>query len=207
MASSTQEHWQYIYQKKDPDEQTWYQRKPTVSLDLIEQVAEELPVRIVDVGGGASTLVDYLLDDGRFDIAVVDIAPAALSASQARLGERAKAVDWRVADLTDPIELDPPVDIWHDRAVLHFLRDPDERAAYLENLEHNIAPDGHVVLSTFAIDGPDKCSGLDIRQYSPRLMSETLGDGWRLVESRYEDHPTPWGGEQRFVYGLFERTA
>lgn len=205
MTESTREHWQGIYQKKQPDQQTWYQREPTVSLELIGRAADDAPVRIVDVGGGASTLVDFLLDDGRFDITVVDIAPAALAASKQRLGERADEVVWKVADLTDPLELDAPVDIWHDRAVLHFLRDPDERAAYLENLERNIAPDGHVVLSAFAIDGPEKCSGLEVRRYSPELMSETLGDGWRLLETRHENHPTPWGGEQRFAYGLFER--
>jgi 2-polyprenyl-3-methyl-5-hydroxy-6-metoxy-1,4-benzoquinol methylase len=205
MSENTQQHWQQIYQNKSPDEQTWYQRRPDISLELIEQAAGDETTRVIDVGGGASTLVDHLLDAGGFDITVVDVAPAAIEASQSRLGARSSEVDWVVADLTESLEFDGRFDVWHDRAVLHFLRDPDERRAYLDNLERLVAPDGHVVLSAFDVEGPEKCSGLPVRQYSPELMQETLGAGWRLLETRYEDHPTPWGGEQRFVYGLFAR--
>ena len=166
MSTDTRKHWQDIYQKKSPDEQTWYQRRPDISLELIERAAGEGTTRIIDVGGGASTLVDHLLEREGFDITVVDVAPAALEASRARLGDDADRVEWVVADLTEPLQPDAPFDIWHDRAVLHFLRDPDDRRAYLDNLERHLAPDGHVVLSAFDVEGPEKCSGLPVRQHS-----------------------------------------
>ncbi len=200
-----QSHWQDVYEGKAPEEQTWHQRRPDISLELIEEVVGEEPVRLVDVGGGASTLVDHLLERGGVDVTVVDIAPAGLEASQQRLAERAGQVDWVVADLTDPLELDGSFDVWHDRAVFHFLTDEDDRRAYLDNLERHVAPDGHVIISTFAPGGPEKCSGLPVRRYSPEALAETLGSGWLLVESRHEAHSTPWGGEQAFVYALLER--
>ena len=203
-----QEHWQDVYTGKAPDEQSWYQRRPDLSLELIDQIADDSadnPLRLVDIGGGASTLVDHLLEDDSFDVTVVDIAPAALEESQIRLGEGADDVRWVVADLTESLELGDRFDVWHDRAVFHFMTDDGDRRAYLDNLRAHLDVGGHLVLSTFAPEGPEKCSGLQVRRYSPELMAETLGEGWKLIESRRELHPTPWGGEQAFVYGVFKR--
>ncbi|MFW5966653.1 MAG: class I SAM-dependent methyltransferase [Persicimonas sp.] len=204
---TTQTHWQDVYQGKSPDEQSWYQRRPDVSLELIDEVATGESVRLIDVGGGASTLVDHLLDRDRFEVTVVDIASAALEATKERLGGRAGAVEWVVADVTEPLEMDGPFDLWHDRAVFHFLTDERDRDAYLANLERVVAPQGRLVMSTFAPWGPETCSGLPVRRYSPESLGEELGRGWRLVDSRREEHQTPWGGTQAFIYGVFERAA
>ena len=207
--SKEQAHWQSIYEKKEPDEQTWYQREPKISLELIEMARERGEYgeasRLIDVGAGASTLVDHLLEKGGHAITLVDIAASALETTRARLGDEADRVTWEVADLREPLDLEGPFDIWHDRAVFHFLIDEAHRQQYLRNLEGLTEPGAHLVLSTFGPQGPETCSGLPVRRYSATSMGEALGEGWQLIEERMEDHPTPWGGEQQFAYGLFER--
>ena len=207
--SEEQSHWQSIYEKKAPEEQTWYQPTPDISLELIEMArerrAKDGAAKLIDVGAGASTLVDHLLERGGYEITVVDLAASALEASKQRLGEQVDDVTWEVADLRTPLPFQESFDIWHDRAVFHFLIEERERTQYQKNLESLIAPGGHLVMSTFGPDGPEKCSGLPVRRYSIERLSRELGDHWKLVEQRIEDHPTPWGGEQQFVYGLFER--
>ena len=207
--SKEQAHWQSIYEKKEPDEQTWYQREPKISLELIEMARERGEYgetsRFIDVGAGASTLVDHLLEKGGHAITLVDIAASALETTRARLGDEADRVTWEVADLREPLDLAGPFDIWHDRAVFHFLTDQAHRRQYRRNLEALTGPGAHLVLSTFGPQGPDKCSGLPVRRYSAASMSEEFGERWELVEERMEDHPTPWGGEQQFAYALFKR--
>ena len=204
------EHWEEVYQNKSTDELTWYQRRPEISLELIERAASEgddgVKVRLIDVGAGASTLEDHLVDDKRFELTALDIAGSALERIRERLGPvKSAKIDWKTADLTDDVSPLGPFDIWHDRAVFHFLTDPADRAAYRGNLQRAVPSGGHAILSTFSLEGPEKCSGLPVRQYSAETLSEELGPDWRLLESHREDHPTPWGGTQNFVYGLFRR--
>lgn len=204
---SSQSHWQDVYVRKPSDEQSWYQSRPDLSLEWIDRIAGEAPTRLVDVGGGASTLVDHLLPRWGFDVTVADIAPAALETAKKRLGDQAEQVTWRVADLTEPLDWGERFHIWHDRAVFHFLVEEDDRRAYLANLERHLNDDGHVIIATFALQGPETCSGLPVRRYSPETLAETLGEKWRLVESRRELHATPWGGEQAFVYTHFGQAS
>jgi SAM-dependent methyltransferase len=204
------EHWEGVYRDKPTDRLTWYQERPTISLELIDQAVAategEGKHRVIDVGAGASTLEDHLVERSDVELTAVDIAPAALERMRERIGpEAAEQVDWVVADLTEPLGDVGPFDVWHDRAVFHFLTDPDDRRAYRQNLERVVGPGGHAVISTFSLEGPETCSGLPVRQYSPETLAEELGDGWRLLESRREDHPTPWDGTQNFIYGLFVR--
>lgn len=199
-----QEHWQNVYERKAPERQSWYQERPERSLDFLERCATSGETRVLDAGGGSSNLVDHLLERGGYEVTVVDVAPAALDISQNRLGERADRVEWIVADLTEPFELDDPVDVWHDRAVLHFLTDDADREVYLENLERCVDEEGHAIVATFAPDGPDSCSGLNVRRYSPEDISDLFGDDWRLLDSEREVHETPWGGQQSFSYALLE---
>ncbi len=159
---------------------------------------------MVEVGGGASALVDGLLERGYTDITVVDLSDGALAKVRERLGPRASGVRFHHGDART-LELDRPVDLWHDRAVFHFLTAEEDRSAYLETLERTVRPGGHVVLATFALDGPDKCSGLPVQRYSAETLGRTLGDGYRLVRSLDRTHLTPTKKEQRFTYAVFQR--
>ncbi len=203
------DHWQKAYQGKPPERQSWHQATPAISLALIEAGGSETGLgaesRIVDVGGGTSLLIDHLLDRGYRRISVLDIAPAPLELAQARLGDRAGGIEWFTADVT---AWTPPhrFDIWHDRAVFHFLTDATDRAAYVATLGRALAPEGQVVIATFSLDGPEKCSGLPVMRHGPDTLSAELGPGFTLLETRYEDHVTPAGGHQRFVYCRFGRT-
>lgn len=214
------EHWENVYSKKETDELTWYQERPDTSLELIDTALGEQAdggpgersqaVRLIDVGAGASTLEDYLAGREDFRVTAVDIAPSALRRTRERLrakaGESAvEGVRWRVADITEPLEWLGDFDLWHDRAVFHFLTDAPEREAYRQNLQRAVPSGGHAVISTFSPEGPEKCSGLTVCRYSAEALSEELGPDWKLLESRREDHPTPWGGTQNFMYGLFRR--
>lgn len=201
----TQSHWQEIYGTKPPDEQTWYQESPEASLELIERHADSREARVIDAGGGCSTLVDHLLARGTYDVTVLDIAPAALEAAKRRLGERADEVEWVVADLTESLALEQTFDVWHDRAVFHFLTDEADRRRYVENLEGHVPEGGVAIISTFAPDGPESCSGLSVRRYAPAELASYLGEGWQLLEPERELHQTPWGGEQAFAYAALRR--
>lgn len=197
-------HWEGVYNTKAPGEVSWFQERPDVSLELI--IATELPkeAAIADVGGGASTLVDHLLARGFESITVLDISEAALDHSRARLGKDAERVAWVVADVTrwHPKQ---SVDLWHDRAVLHFLTAPEHQRTYAGVLRAAVKAGGWVIIGGFAPDGPQKCSGLDIVQHDAYSLNRLLGEEFRLVDCRDETHHTPWNSEQAFRYHLFRR--
>lgn len=198
------DHWNRVYRDKTPENVSWYQRRPDLSLALIAASGVAKDAFIIDVGGGASVLVDHLLDLGYMNLAVLDLAGSALSASKARLGARAAMVEWHEADVT---EFEPPhrYALWHDRAVFHFLTAAEDRARYVETLRHALEPDGAVVIATFAPEGPPKCSGLDVVRYDEQSIAAELGAEFRLQEVRRETHRTPWQAEQRFNYFRFRR--
>ncbi len=198
-------HWDAIYDERDFDEVGWYQSTPTISLDLIDQLDLDREARIIDVGGGRSKLVDALLEHDFTDITVLDLSASALEQSQKRLGERAEPIDWRQGDLLEWDGDEDSFDLWHDRAVFHFLTDPGDRTAYLETLDEALADEGHVILATFTIDAPAQCSGLPVARRDPEHFDEVLGDAFELLETRQEVHLTPSGVRQPYVYGLFER--
>jgi SAM-dependent methyltransferase len=198
------EHWNHVYQTKPPDDVSWFQTRPTTSLKLIETCSVGKTDGIIDVGGGASVLVDFLLHAGYSQLAVLDISAAALDHAKGRLGARADAVDWFAADVTtfDPTR---QFGLWHDRAVFHFLTDKTDRQKYVETMKRTLTPDGHAVIATFATDGPEKCSGLSVCRYDAPAISGELGAGFQLLEQVNETHVTPWNTEQRFSYFRFAR--
>ncbi len=191
------EHWDNVYENKSPDNVSWFQQEPTTSLRMIHDTGVEHDAAIIDVGGGASVLVDRLLDAGYSNLSVLDISSSSLQHTKQRLAERADQVDWIAADIT---EFSPPQQymVWHDRAVFHFLTKKPDREKYVAAVAHSVPVGGHVLISAFAIGGPEKCSGLEIVQYdSPKLMNE-FGGGFALVSEISEMHITPGGGEQKF---------
>lgn len=198
MASHT--HWQSVYERKSPDAVSWYRPHLEQSLAFIDRACLSPHARIVDVGGGASTLVDDLLDRGFDNLAVLDLADAALQVSQARLGARAAKVDWIVGDVTTPLLGDHSVDFWHDRAVFHFLTEPEARAAYLAQVDRSVKPGGFVLVATFGLDGPEQCSGLPVARYDSSGIHAVFGDRFDKIGSAEEVHETPWGTAQSFVY-------
>jgi SAM-dependent methyltransferase len=206
MTDDPRAHWQTVYQTRSPTEASWYQAVPQRSLELIQGAGLLPEAAILDVGGGASTLVDHLLAAGFADLTVVDIAPAALDAARARMGAAASRVQWIAADITgwQPVRR---YGLWHDRAVFHFLVDPTLRARYVDVLRTALVPGGHVVIATFGPEGPTRCSGLDVRRYSADELSAVLGPSFHLVGSQVEEHITPAGGTQQFLYGWWQAEA
>lgn len=194
-----QEHWNQVYQTKATNDVSWYQRRPDISLALIAASGLGKDAGVIDVGGGASTLVDFLLDDAYTPLAVLDISAQALAHSRARLGPRAASVDWFEADVTS-FESPRRFGLWHDRAVFHFLTAPEDRRGYVATLKRTLQPGGAVIIATFALDGPPKCSGLEVMRYDESSLLAELGPGFRLEETRRETHVTPWESEQRFSY-------
>lgn len=195
-------HWETIYRTKQPHEVSWFQREATISLALIRRVAPELTVGIIDVGGGASTLVDGLVAAGYRDVTVLDLSSSALQIARQRLGAAAQDVTWLEADALSA-DLPPGrFDVWHDRAVFHFLTSATDRAAYIGQVRKSVRPGGHVLVATFADDGPTRCSGLAVARYSASGLHHEFGSGFRLLESVREEHVTPGGKQQAFVYCL-----
>jgi SAM-dependent methyltransferase len=200
------QHWENVYQTKSSTEVSWYEPDPKQSLDLILQVAGESRRRVLDVGGGQSFLVDRLLD-ARFEhVALLDISKIAIEATQARMGERALQVEWIVADVTHCDSLGE-FDIWHDRAVFHFLTDPVDRKRYVELLMRTLPIGGYFIVGTFGIGGPEKCSGLQICQYDATTMEIELGAAFEAVKSLEYLHTTPSGKPQLFFFGVYKRLA
>ena len=197
-------HWEDVYSAKAHDEVSWFQNRPEVSLSLIRELAPGRDAAILDVGGGASTLVDHLLKDGRENLFVLDFAASALKRAQARLGSKASNVQWISTDVT-AWRPDISVDLWHDRAVLHFLTARADQEAYARALRAALKPDGAVIIAGFAPGGPVKCSGLKIVQHDTDSLQKLLGDDFTLVKTRDETHATPSGAEQAFRYHLFRR--
>ena len=193
---NTKEHWESIYQSKSDDRLSWTQLEPALSLKLITQVCNA--GHIVDVGGGCSLLTERLIDRG-YSVTVLDISQAALDRARTHLGKRAHLVHWLVADITATPSI-APCDVWHDRAVFHFLREEDDRRRYVKAIQGSVRPGGHVVLGTFGPEGPTQCSGLDVVRYSPADLMAALGDAFQLVEALSEIHSTPSGAAQQFTY-------
>lgn len=184
---------------------SWYQREPQPSLEMVLAYADKPGTRILDVGGGASPLADHLVAAGHRPT-MLDISPEALDIAKARLRERSVDAAWIVADVTD-FRPRKTWDVWHDRAVFHFLTDAEDRRAYVESLDRALVPGGGLVLGTFALDGPRRCSGLDVQRYGPDELAEAIGPGYCMEESRAVDHTTPGGGVQRFTFARFRRTG
>lgn len=193
-------HWENIYHTKESVQVSWYQLHPHLSLQYIRNTGAGRTANIIDVGGGASTLVDHLLDDGFQQITVLDISKEALEVAAQRLAQRAKLVTWLEADITKITLPHHKYDVWHDRAVFHFLTNPQDREAYVKTVENAVKPGGHVIVATFASDGPDKCSGLEVSRYDPQSLHHEFGSGFELLDSTQENHQTPFGTEQKFIY-------
>lgn len=200
------DHWEQVYQSNAPDDVSWFQTRPAISLRLIESSGVSKDAGVLDVGGGASVLVDFLLDAGFGKLAVLDISAAALDHARRRLGKRADSVDWLEADVTT-FQPARQFGLWHDRAVFHFLTNKADRQKYVETLKRTLTPDGHVIIATFALDGPPKCSGLEVARYDAAGMCAELGAEFKLVEQTRETHTTPWRTEQKFGYFRFARAG
>jgi ubiquinone/menaquinone biosynthesis C-methylase UbiE len=200
------QHWENVYQHKAVDEVSWFQAHPEYSLDLIQAAGVTPMQAIIDVGGGASRLVDKLLAAGYCNISVLDIAAAALTHTQARLGARAAEITWLESDVT---AFTPPQSyaLWHDRAVFHFLTEDADRQKYLCVLRQAVPVGGHVIIATFALDGPEQCSNLPVQRYDESALQAVLGAEFKLLETRCEAHQTPVGKIQHFMYARFQRQA
>ncbi|MGZ4777601.1 MAG: class I SAM-dependent methyltransferase [Thermoanaerobaculia bacterium] len=196
------EHWETIYASTAPDQVGWFQPRPTVSLDLIRRIAPGADAAIIDVGGGASTLVDALLSLGYTRVTVSDIAAGGLRHAQLRLGAAAGSVAWRCADVLEDELPAASFDVWHDRAVFHFLTSTADRARYVAQVARAVRPNGHVIIGTFADDGPRRCSGLDVVRYSAAELHAQFGRHFELIEKIREEHVTPGGSRQSFQYCL-----
>jgi len=199
VAFDRRHHWERVYRTKSPLEVSWYQKQPVLSLKLINDANLPLDAAIIDVGGGASTLVDCLLKKGYSRLAVLDISTKALAYSKERLGKKAAEVEWYPTDIVD---FKPPhlFSLWHDRAVFHFLTDLKDRRQYLRVMKQSLKPSGQVIMASFAVNGPKKCSGLNVVQYDSERMLTELGENFSLVEEKAETHVTPGGAEQKFSW-------
>lgn len=192
-------HWEEVYRTKDPTQVSWYQADPAVSLRLIEQAGPGRSEPILDIGGGASVLADRLIVSGFTDVTVLDISSAALAIVQHRLGPAVRVIQ---ADVTQ-FEPARRYALWHDRAVLHFLTDPEDQRSYVRALRQALRPGGHAILATFALDGPTRCSGLPVERYDATRLSGLLGPDFQLRGMEAEAHRTPSGATQHFQYGRF----
>jgi len=193
-------HWEKVYATKAPGAVSWYRAHLETSLALIERAAPDPSSSIIDVGAGESTLVDDLLARGYEDIAVLDVSQIAIDVTKKRLGLAAEQIHWLVADITDAQLEHGAYDVWHDRAVFHFLTASEHRAAYVRQVGHAVKPGGHVIISTFGPEGPTKCSGLDVVRYDAESLHEQFGVRFRLVKSSKELHRTPFGTTQQFLF-------
>lgn len=204
MQFDSAEHWEGTYARKEPAGVSWFEDRPEISLAMIEAAALAADAAILDVGGGTSRLAGELHRRGFGDITVADISSRALEEAQAELGPAAAEIRWFVADVRNH-DFARRFDLWHDRAVFHFMVDQEDRDAYLATLRRSLQPGGHLVLATFGPEGPTSCSGLPVRRYSAQDMSEVLGREFELIREELTLHATPNGGEQQFQYALFRR--
>jgi ubiquinone/menaquinone biosynthesis C-methylase UbiE len=193
-------HWEHIYETKAPTQVSWYQEHAQLSLQLIQNTRVQKTAQIIDIGGGASTLVDDLLAAGFQSISVLDVSATALQLARQRLGQRAGDVNWIEADITQADLPAQSYDLWHDRAVFHFLTQAEDRQRYVQAVRRSVKQGGHVIVSTFASDGPEHCSGLDVVRYSPESLHSEFGQGFEVVQSTHETHHTPFETEQKFIY-------
>ncbi len=198
-------HWESVYQQKRPTEVSWYQPHLELSLKLLANAGLSPESRVIDVGGGASTLADDLLQQGIRHVTVLDLSGGALAASKARLGERARGVEWIEADITQAQLPGAPYDLWHDRALFHFLTAAEGRRAYVKALTQALKPGGQAILAAFSLEGPPRCSGLEVVRYSPETLQSELGGGFRLLESLAQEHRTPFQTTQNFLFCRFQK--
>lgn len=204
MPDKPQAHWEKVYAVKEEAEVSWYQETPEPSLELLALVKAQLNAAIIDIGGGASRLVDVLLARGFKDVTVLDLSAEALNATRKRLGQASNRAKWIVADVT---EWEPPVayDLWHDRAAFHFLNNDQRQRLYIERLRRGLRIGGHAIIGTFALDGPEKCSGLPVTRHSAESLSILLGSGFALLDTRRHEHTTPLGAVQKFQFSTFKK--
>ena len=197
-------HWEAVYSTKAENEVSWFQENPATSLRLIRDAKASADSAIIDIGGGASRLVDVLIAQGFHSLAVLDISAAALEAAKTRLGPESSKVDWITADITkwQPART---YDIWHDRATFHFLTDAADKEAYIARVTSALAPRGQVIIGTFALDGPEKCSGLPVTRHDAKSLADALGPAFALADNFAEAHRTPWGAIQHFQFSRFRR--
>jgi 2-polyprenyl-3-methyl-5-hydroxy-6-metoxy-1,4-benzoquinol methylase len=193
-------HWERVYRTKRPNEVSWYRPHLEVSLQLIEDASPSLDAQIIDVGGGESTLVDDLLTRGYRNISILDVSLTALDVVKERLGDTVDTVNWLCGDVTTFAFTRHQYDVWHDRAVFHFLTESKERAAYVHQVAHAVKPGGHVIVATFGPEGPTQCSGLDVVRYDPNALHSEFGTSFQLVKHLTELHRTPAGLIQQFTY-------
>jgi SAM-dependent methyltransferase len=202
--TTTREHWDRVYQTRTPDSVSWYQPSPAPSLAALERIGVPRSAALIDIGGGASSLIDHLLAMGWSDLTVLDIAQPALDVAKARLGNAADRVRWLQADITAWTP-ERSWDVWHDRAVFHFLTEAEARSRYRRALEAALQPGGLAIIATFALDGPERCSGLPVQRYDGATLTRELGGGFALIESWRESHTTPGGATQSFNWCAFRR--
>ncbi|MBX9929852.1 MAG: class I SAM-dependent methyltransferase [Gemmatimonadaceae bacterium] len=196
------DHWEHVYHTKRPDQVSWFQAEARLSQALIARVAPDRLTRIIDIGAGASTLVDGLVTSGYRNVAVLDISAAALRIAKDRLAAAAASVTWIASDVLSANFVPGQLDVWHDRAVFHFLTDAGDRARYIAQVRSAVRAGGFVLVATFADDGPTRCSGLDVARYAPSELHREFGDAFALIESHRELHTTPTGAQQAFTYCL-----
>jgi SAM-dependent methyltransferase len=203
-APGDQAHWESVYRTRDEQEVSWFEEQPQLSLDLIRATGIASDAAVLDVGGGASRLADTLLDLGFIDVTVLDLSAPALASAKARLGVRADQVTWIVADVT---AWTPPrrYDVWHDRAAFHFLTAPADQVAYADRVGAAVKAGGHVIIGTFALDGPERCSGLPVMCHDATSIGALLGPSFALAETQRHAHKTPWGATQNFQFSRFRR--
>jgi len=199
----SKEHWEMVYTTKASDSVSWFQEYAETSLKFIKNLNLERSAPIIDVGGGASTLVDDLLLNCYSHLSVLDLSGASLEIAKKRIGSNSENVQWYEADVTEAKFSKHQFEVWHDRAVFHFLTKLEEREAYIRNVLHSVKPNGHIIISTFSEDGPTQCSGLPVRRYSAETLQAEFGENFFLKDQLKENHTTPFGTTQKFVFCHF----
>jgi ubiquinone/menaquinone biosynthesis C-methylase UbiE len=201
------EHWEKVYTTKAPDSVSWFQPRAELSMRLIRDTGLGRDATIIDVGGGASTLVDDLLEDGYRAVTVLDLSGAALAETRHRLSDKGESVHWVEADITQAVFEPYSFDIWHDRAVFHFLTTDEDRKAYVKQVLRALKPGGHVIMATFGTNGPAQCSGLPVMRYAPEELHSEFGAAFTLLTHEEQVHHTPFGTDQQFIYCMCRKMA
>ena len=208
MDDAMKDHWEHVYASKELDRLGWYEEDPEPSITLISRCSIDKDAPVLDVGAGASTLIDYLVDHGYKDVIAVDISETALQKLSKRLGkEKSRRIRWITDDITKPVHIDKlsGIALWHDRALLHFLLEEKERQMYLTTLKKVVKKGGYVIIACFSLTGAKKCSGLDVMNYDQKMLSDFLGEGFELIEYFEHTYYPPSGEERPYVYTLFKR--
>lgn len=199
-------HWENVFSTKQLDEVSWYQQIPQDSLEFVQQLSLPKTAAIIDIGGGDSLFVDHLLQMGYSNITVLDISAEAINRAKNRLGEKAKRVNWVVTDILD-FKSNVQFDCWHDRAAFHFITTPEDVKIYLSTAQQHIKPNGKLIIGTFSTDGPEKCSGLPVKQYSESLLTVTLEKWFKKIRCITTDHITPFKTIQNFLFCSFQKIS